>query len=208
MLDWLKEILGESWTDEIDKKVSDEIGKGFVSRSDFNTKNEELKTAKATLKERDGQLEDLKKTAGNTEELRSQIEQLQKDNAQKDKDHAAALKTLRIDSAVDLALTAAKARNKTAARALLADFLKTADVDEAGAVKGLDQAIDGLVKGEDSSFLFGEVEPAGMHGAKPGQRKDGLPGKGGFADLPLAEKMAYANDHPGDAAVTAWLGKQ
>ena len=54
MLDWLKEILGESWTEEIDKKVSEEIGKGFVSRSDFNTKNEELKTAKATLKERDG----------------------------------------------------------------------------------------------------------------------------------------------------------
>ena len=60
MLDWLKEILGESWTEEIDKKVSDEIGKGFVSRSDFNTKNEELKTAKSTLKERDGQLEQLK----------------------------------------------------------------------------------------------------------------------------------------------------
>ena len=58
MLDWLKEILGESWTEEIDKKVSDEIGKGFVSRSDFNTKNEELKTAKATLKERDGQIAD------------------------------------------------------------------------------------------------------------------------------------------------------
>ena len=68
-----------------------EIGKGFVSRSDFNTKNEELKTAKSTLKERDGQLEQLKKSAGNTEELTKQIEQLQKDNAQKDKDHAAAL---------------------------------------------------------------------------------------------------------------------
>ncbi len=101
MLDWLKEILGESWTEEIDKKVSDEIGKGFVSRSDFNTKNEELKTAKATLKERDGQLEALKKTAGNTEELTKQIEQLQKDNAQKDKDHAAALKALRIDAAAE-----------------------------------------------------------------------------------------------------------
>ena len=69
MLDWLKEILGESWTDEIDKKVSDEIGKGFVSRSDFNTKNEELKTAKATLKERDGlifPIANQKKTPYNT----------------------------------------------------------------------------------------------------------------------------------------------
>ena len=40
-----------------------------MARSDFNTKNEELKAAKAALKERDGQLEALKKTAGNTEEL-------------------------------------------------------------------------------------------------------------------------------------------
>lgn len=208
MLDWLKEILGESWTEEIDKKVSDEIGKGFVSRSDFNTKNEELKTARTTLKERDGQLEQLKKSAGNTEELRSQIEQLQKDNAQKDKDHAAALKALRIDAAVDLALTSAKAKNKTAARALLAEFLKTAELDEAGTVTGLDKAVEKLVKGEDSSFLFDDGVPAGFQGAKPGQRKDGLPGGSKFEDLPLADKMAYANDHPGDAAVTAWLGKQ
>ena len=41
MLDWLKEILGEGWTEEADKKVSDKIGKGFVARSGLNTKNEE-----------------------------------------------------------------------------------------------------------------------------------------------------------------------
>ena len=197
MLDWLKEILGEAWTEEIDKKVSEEIGKGFVSRSDFNTKNEELKTARTTLKERDGQLEQLKKSAGNTEELRSQIEQLQKDNAQKDKDHAAALKALRIDAAVDLALTSAKAKNKTAARALLAEFLKTAEVDEAGTVPGLDKAVDALVKGEDSSFLFGDGVPAGFRGAKPGQRKDGLPGDGtDLAKMSYAELVAYLEAHP------------
>ena len=55
MLEWLKTILGDSYTEEIDKKVSAEIGKGFVSRTDFNAKNEELKTAQ-------GQLLDAKKT--------------------------------------------------------------------------------------------------------------------------------------------------
>ncbi|MCI1965977.1 MAG: hypothetical protein LKJ17_07595 [Oscillospiraceae bacterium] len=44
MLDWLKAILGDAYTDDIDKKVSAEIGKGFVSRADFNTTNEAKKS--------------------------------------------------------------------------------------------------------------------------------------------------------------------
>ena len=39
MLDWLKTILGEAYSEEIDKKVSEEIGKNFVARADFNTLN-------------------------------------------------------------------------------------------------------------------------------------------------------------------------
>ena len=36
-LEWLKTILGDMYTPEIDTAVSQEIGKGFVSRTDFNT---------------------------------------------------------------------------------------------------------------------------------------------------------------------------
>ena len=36
MLEWLKEILGTHYTEEIDKKVSAEIGRGFVAKADFN----------------------------------------------------------------------------------------------------------------------------------------------------------------------------
>lgn len=46
MLSWLKEILGDGYTDEFDKKISQEIGKSFVAKSDFNAKNESLKTLK------------------------------------------------------------------------------------------------------------------------------------------------------------------
>lgn len=49
MLEWLKTILGESYTEDIDKAVSVEIGKNFVSKGDFNTKNEELKSTQALL---------------------------------------------------------------------------------------------------------------------------------------------------------------
>ena len=44
-LEWLKPILGDGYTEEIDKAVSEQIGKGFVARADFN----ELKESKKML---------------------------------------------------------------------------------------------------------------------------------------------------------------
>lgn len=39
MLEWLKTVLGDAYTPEIDTAVSQEIGKGFVARTDFNCKD-------------------------------------------------------------------------------------------------------------------------------------------------------------------------
>ena len=64
MLEWLKTILGDAYTEEIDKKVSEEIGKSFVARTDFNTVNTEKKALADTVKERDKQLETLKASTG------------------------------------------------------------------------------------------------------------------------------------------------
>mgnify|MGYP000458357928 FL=1 len=64
MLEWLKPILGDSYNDEIDKRVSQEIGKNFVSKTDFNLKSEALKTAEKNLEERDRQLNGLKESSG------------------------------------------------------------------------------------------------------------------------------------------------
>ena len=49
MLEWLKEILGDGYSEDVDKKVSAEIGKRFVSKNDFDTKNTELKDLKVQL---------------------------------------------------------------------------------------------------------------------------------------------------------------
>lgn len=82
-LEWLKTILGDKYTPEIDTAVSQEIGKGFVSRTDFNATSGKLKEAEAqvtqlteSVKTRDSQLEELKKSAGASEELQKQIETL------------------------------------------------------------------------------------------------------------------------------------
>lgn len=73
MLSWLKEILGDGYTDEIDKKISQEIGKNFVAKSDFNAKNEAPKNLEAQIADRDKQLEDLKKSTGDIDGLKAQI---------------------------------------------------------------------------------------------------------------------------------------
>ena len=49
MLEWLKTILGDAYTPEIDTAVSQEIGKGFVARTDFNNTSSKLKEAEAQV---------------------------------------------------------------------------------------------------------------------------------------------------------------
>ena len=61
MLEWLKDLLGDSYTEEMDKKISEQIGKDFVARSDFNATNEAKKQLEVQIKERDKQLAGLKK---------------------------------------------------------------------------------------------------------------------------------------------------
>lgn len=84
MLDFLKTVLGDAYTDEIDKKISEEIGKGFVARADFNTLKdskkgleEQLKTANETISGfKDMDIEGVKAEA---EKYRIAAEQAEKD---------------------------------------------------------------------------------------------------------------------------------
>ena len=110
MLEWLKTILGDHYTEDIDKQISAEIGKGFVARADFNSKNDELKTANDTIKELQ---EAAKKFDGqDVEGLKNQLSTLQ---TKYDTDIAAVRKA----SAIDIALANSKAKSGKAARALL-----------------------------------------------------------------------------------------
>ena len=176
MLEWLKNVLGDGWTEDVDRKVSEEIGKGFVARADFNAAKAELKTAKEAITERDGQLEELKKTGGDVEAMRTQIATLQKENKQKDEDHAKALMDMRRDAAVEKALTGAGAKNLTAARALLAAFLENAKVGEDGSVPGLDEELKKLSGAEETAFLFAPKDAGpSLAGAKPAGGGGGTP---------------------------------
>lgn len=79
MLEWLKTILGEGYSEEIDKKVSAEIGKSFVARTDFNTVKQENGRLKDDLSAKNGEIETLKQAGGDTVELQKTIDGLKKE---------------------------------------------------------------------------------------------------------------------------------
>lgn len=141
-------------TEEQANKVMEGLNGSFVTKARFNEVNTELQTAKATIKERDGQLEALNKSTGNMDELKNQIAQLQADNKKKDEDHAAELKALKINAAVDKALQEAHAINPATVKPLLAAFLEKANLADDGTIYGLSDEIGKLTKTEGTSFLF------------------------------------------------------
>ena len=192
-LEWLKTILGDGYTEGIESKIAQEIGKGFVSKADFNAVKtqqkkleDDLKKLEDDLKTRDTQLEELKKATGTADELTAQIAALQEQNRKDKQAHEAEVARIRLDAAVDKALTESGARNNIAVKALLAAFLKDAKVGEDGSVKGLAAEIETLAKGESTSFLFDNTKGAVIKGMKPGEAGDGA-GYGGEVN-PFAAK--------------------
>jgi len=147
-------LMAMGLTEEQATKVMEGLNGSFVTKTRFNEVNEELKTAKATITERDGQLNALKTSGADAAALQAQITQLQADNAAKDQEHAAEIKKIKIENAVEKALTDAKAINPATVKPLLAAFLEKADLDDDGTIRGLADEIGKLAKAEGTSFLF------------------------------------------------------
>ena len=147
-------LMAMGLTEEQATKVMEGLNGSFVTKTRFNEVNEELKTAKATITERDGQLNALKTSGADAAALQAQITQLQQDNAAKDQAHAEEIQKIKIENAVEKALTDAKAINPATVKPLLAAFLEKADLDEDGTVRGLADEIGKLAKAEGTGFLF------------------------------------------------------
>lgn len=172
MLAWLKTILGDTYSDDVDKKVSDEIGKGFVARTDFNVLNDAKKQLDIDIAARDKQIEELKKV--DPSQMQAEIDKLQKQNADDKVAYEAKLQQARIDAAVNTALLSSKAKNVKTAKALL--DLTGAELLADGTVKGLAEQVQKLQADKETSFMFETAKPPKFQTLKPGESGDNLPG--------------------------------
>lgn len=188
-----EQLIGMGLTEEQAKKVIDEIVDGnYVPKSRFNEVNEENKTLKQSVADRDKQLDDLKKSSGDNAELKKQIETLQKQNADQKKAHDEEMAQLKLDNAVDAALTASGAKNAKAVKALC-DMSKVKLGDD-GKLTGLDEQLSAVQKSD--AYLF-EVKQQKFKGFQPGASGDVKPGiKVDMSKMTYDELAYYIENNP------------
>lgn len=175
------------------EKASQEELKGYVEKSKHDEVVEENKTLKTSVSDRDKQLETLKAAAGDNEELKKQIETMKQQNADQEKAHKAELAQLRLDNAIDAALTAAGAKNSKAVKALL-DVSKV-KLGEDGKLTGWDEQIKAVQKSD--SYLFNTKQQNNFRGFQPGASGDIKPEtKVDMSKMTYEELAAYIESNP------------
>lgn len=141
--------LDEELAQKVAEASSEEL-KGFIPKQRFDDVNTAKKKLEDDLKERDTQLEELKKVdaAG----LQQKIKELQEANQKAVEDYQKQLANQAFDFALKEALTGAKARNPKAVEALLKKDAIKLDGDK---LLGLEEQLNALK--ESDAYLF-EVE--------------------------------------------------
>ena len=162
--------------------------KAYVPKSRLDEVIAERNGLKDQVKERDGQIETLKKGAGENAELKTQLEELQKQNATAAAEYEGKIAQIRLDNAVELAISGAKGKNSKTIKALL--DLTGSKVGEDGSVEGLEAKIKAVQKSD--PYLFGEATPATpkMTGVVP-QEGNGNPAPKNPREMTYTELCAY-----------------
>lgn len=161
MLEWLKNILGESYTEDIDKQISAEISKSFVAKSDFDAADEARKAAETQLAEATKTIAGYKEM--DIDAIRQSAADWQAKAEQAQKDADARVAEVKFDARLDGAIAKRRGRNAKAIKAML-------DVDALRASKDPDKDIDAALDAlaQDSGYLFEPAETPPPYAAGTG----------------------------------------
>lgn len=168
-MEWLKNILGDTYTEEIEQKIAEEIGKAYVSKVDFDAKDTEANTLKEQLKEANKTINGFKDL--DVEGMKQEVENWKQKAQQAEKDAAAQVAAVKFDAQLDAAITKAGGRNAKAIRALLdLENLQKSEQQD----KDIATALEGLAK--DNDYLFQTTPPppyaSGTGSATPAANPD------------------------------------
>lgn len=161
--DFIEIGLTEEQAEKAAEKSAEEL-KGYVSSERFQEINEAKKKAEQDVKDRDNQIEEIKKSAGDNEELRKQIEQLQRTSKEAEQKYQEELNDTKLTNAIKMAIV-----GKTHDEDLVAGLFDKSKLvlSDDGKVVGIDEQLKSIK--ESKSFLFKEEQKPD----KPGFHKVG-----------------------------------
>ena len=175
------------------EKVAEDYGKNYVTKIQFNQKNEELKQAKESLTTMQSDMDALKKTNADNAELAKQIDEMKAAQVKRDEEYTAQIHKMEVDGIVERTLMTFKAKNGKAVRALLdLEDVKLKD----GTIKGLDDQLTKLK--ESDPYLFeSESKPSGVTPGEPhgGQKSTGIT-QAEFNKMSYLERVQFQKENP------------
>lgn len=145
-------------TEEQVKNVLDALKKGYVSKATFEQKEAEIKTLSDQVKERDTQIESLKKFEGDNSQLQEKIKEMETTNKAKTDEYTKTLLQERKKSAVRFALLEDEGGKPYDVAMVAGMFnLDTINLNEDGSIaNGYKEQNEALRK--DKAFLFNAVQ--------------------------------------------------
>lgn len=167
-------------TDEQVEKITDDIGRNFVAKSQFNAKNDELKALKVERQTSQAELEKLKADNAENADLVKQLDALKAAQEKREQEHAAEMARVQLDAAVERSLMGAKAKNAKAVRALL-DMEKVKLDGET--LTGLDEQLNALKTSDAYLFETDTDERAAFSGLVPQGGADQPSAKNGIEQI-------------------------
>jgi chromosome segregation ATPase len=178
--DFLKQ-LGIEDKDIIDKILDENSADIGRAKGELDTYKTKVDNLEKEVKEKDSKIETLEKSAGDVTALNDKIKQLETANTNLTSEMNTKVAQIQKTHAIEGSIRDAKGKNIKAIMALL-DMDKI--THENGELNGLTEQLDALRGGEDSSFLFGEVQtppPAGTHPKTPPTNGNNTPPVNSFS---------------------------
>ena len=137
-------------TEEQINAIIEDYGKNYVSKTQFNEKNDAYKQAKLEIENLTNDISTLSEANKANEALQSQIKELQDAATQREADYNENIKNMKIDTAITKALSKSGAMNETILTGLL-DRSKIA-IGEDNTITGIQEQIVALK--ESDPYLF------------------------------------------------------
>lgn len=152
--DFLK---GLELTDDIIDKIMAQYGadieKYKAEKREFEEKIYNLDRA---IQDKDEQINIMRKNDNDFIQLKKDFESLQNAKDKNDNEYKQQIREIKLKSGVEKALNKAGARNQKVILPLLKEFLETAEIDETGNIKDLEEQIKQIKESEETGFLFKE----------------------------------------------------